>query len=241
MAYRAFHNDSSRSLDLSPREIFEATQALFAVSGIQLCLVFIVFLTILDDDPAEGGGFTIKMPSTMSVLAARFVCSIMMHLQVVSDEQQGMNLMKYMVNHPEEFSAPRLAFVVGFLQFFVGFMTELCCIIFLGSLDNAIGVIIRFIALGSIAKVDNFYADALPSISSFKQPVKGEPVKFKAKHCYRDCRRDSPKKEDCKQKGHSHYGLARITYKLLRMFYASFAYYFMPYVAIVVPFFAAKG
>lgn len=77
-------------------------------------------------------------------------------------------MMKYLSNHPTEFSAPRLAFLVGFLQVFTGFMTELCCMTFLGSLDNAIAVIIRFIALGSIAKVDNFYADALPEVSSFR-------------------------------------------------------------------------
>ena len=121
-------------------------------------------------------------------------------------------------------------------------MTELCCIIFLGSLDNAIGVIIRFIALGSIAKVDNFYADAIPSISSFKQPVpKEKTVKFKAKHCYRDCRKDSPKRADCKDKDQFRISFARIVYKLVRIFYSGFVFYFMPYVAIVVPFFASKG
>ena len=55
------------------------------------------------------------MPASMSVLAARFVCSIMMHLQVSADEAQGLQMMKYLVNHPKEFSAPRLAFTVGML------------------------------------------------------------------------------------------------------------------------------
>ena len=112
--------------------------------------------------------FRITMPASMSVLAARFVCSIMMHLQVSADEAQGLQMMKYLVNHPEEFAAPYLAFSVGGLQFFTGFITELACIIFLGSLNNPIAVIIRFIALGSIAKIDNFYFGALPSASSFK-------------------------------------------------------------------------
>ena len=79
--------------------------------------------------------------------------------------------MKYLVNHPEEFSAPKLAFTVGVLQFFTGLLTELACIMFLGSINNPIDVIIRFIALGSIAKIDNFYFAALDSASSFKQPI----------------------------------------------------------------------
>ena len=40
MAYKAFHNKSNLALDLSPREVFEATQAVFFVSSIQLSLVF---------------------------------------------------------------------------------------------------------------------------------------------------------------------------------------------------------
>ena len=108
------------------------------------------------------------MPASMSVLAARFVCSIMMHMQVSSDEAQGLQMMKYLVNHPEEFAAPTLAFFVGMLQFGTGLLTELACIIFLGSLNNPIAVIIRFIALGSIAKIDDFYFGALPAASSFK-------------------------------------------------------------------------
>ena len=163
MAYKAFHNKSNLALDLSPREVFEATQAVFFVSSIQLSLVAVIFITMSDEDQ-----FKITMPASMSVLAARFVCSIMMHLQVSADEAQGLQMMKYLVNHPEEFAAPYLAFSVGTLQFFTGFITELACIIFLGSLNNPIAVIIRFIALGSIAKIDNFYFGALPSASSFK-------------------------------------------------------------------------
>jgi len=150
-------------------------------------------------------------------------------------------MMKYLTNHPQEFSAPRLAFLVGFLQVFTGFMTELCCMTFLGSLNNAIAVIIRFIALGSIAKVDNFYADALPDVSSFKQPIPaGKAVKFKQTHCFRDYRSDTPqhKKDECKKNGHSHYGPKFWLYKLIRMFYVAIVFYFMPYFTIVLPYFS---
>ena len=70
----------------------------------------VIFITMSDEDQ-----FKITMPASMSVLAARFVCSIMMHLQVSSDEAQGLHMMKYLVNHPEEFAAPTLAFLVGCL------------------------------------------------------------------------------------------------------------------------------
>ena len=75
MAYRAFHDKSNHALDLSPREVFEATQAVFFVSSIQLSLVYVIVWTMTDEDQ-----FKIVMPKNMAVLAARFVCSIMMHL-----------------------------------------------------------------------------------------------------------------------------------------------------------------
>ena len=75
MAYRAFHDKSNLALDLSPREVFEATQAVFFVSSIQLSLVYVIVWTMTDEDQ-----FKIVMPKNMAVLAARFVCSIMMHL-----------------------------------------------------------------------------------------------------------------------------------------------------------------
>ena len=150
-------------------------------------------------------------------------------------------MMKYLVNHPEQFSAPKLAFIVGMAQFVTGFASELACIIFLGSLNNPIGVIIRFIALGSIAKVDNFYFSALPAASSFKQAVpKEKQVKFRATHYFRDCRPTSAKRTSG-QSNQSAFGFLRIVYKMFRIFYASFIYYFMPYLAVVVPFFASDS
>ena len=50
MAYKAFHNKSNLALDLSPREVFEATQAVFFVSSIQLCLVFVIVWTMTDEE-----------------------------------------------------------------------------------------------------------------------------------------------------------------------------------------------
>ena len=50
MAYKAFHDKSNLSLDLTPGEVFEATQAVFFVSSIQLSLVLVIFLTMTDED-----------------------------------------------------------------------------------------------------------------------------------------------------------------------------------------------
>ena len=85
MAYKSFHDESRDKLDLSPREVFEATQGIFFVSGIQLALIYVVFMKM-----QTGGKFEIVMPSEFDILATRFVCSALMHLQVMSDITQGL-------------------------------------------------------------------------------------------------------------------------------------------------------
>jgi len=63
-----------------------------------------------------------------------------------------------------------------------GIFAELACVFFLSSLTSTIDIIIKFIALGSIAKVDDFYAAAIPSIS----PIKKLDIKFPIKNRNRE-------------------------------------------------------
>ncbi len=106
--------------------------------------------------------FTILNPSAVTVLGARFVCTILMHLQVESDMRQGLRMMKYVTNQPFDFSNPGCAFAVALMQTFGGLFAEIACIVYLSNINKAIDVIIKFVALASIAKVDDFYASALP-------------------------------------------------------------------------------
>lgn len=48
------------------------------------------------------------------------------------------------------------------MQICGGLAAEITCIVYLSSFNKAIDVIIRFVAMASIAKVDDFYAMALP-------------------------------------------------------------------------------
>jgi hypothetical protein len=48
-------------------------------------------------------------------IASRFICSILMHLQVEGDVIQGQKMMKFAVNHPKQFDDPKIAWLVGFM------------------------------------------------------------------------------------------------------------------------------
>ena len=103
------------------------------------------------------------MPDTLPVLITRFVATIMMHLSVEGDVRQGLKIMKYVSNHPHFFNFPSVAFVTGLMQIIGGILTEVLCIVFLTSLNSEIEVIIRFSAFKSIASIDNFYTNCLPT------------------------------------------------------------------------------
>jgi len=85
-----------------------------------------------------------------------------MHLQVESDIRQGLVIMKYVIGHGNCFTNPTAAYMIGFMQLMGGIFAEIACVLFLSSLDDVIEIIIRFIALGSIAQVDDFYAASIP-------------------------------------------------------------------------------
>ena len=72
-------------------------------------------------------------------------------------------MLKYVSNQPFDFSNPSAAFCIALMQICGGLGAEITCIVYLSSLNKAIDIIIRFVALASIAKVDDIYAIALPA------------------------------------------------------------------------------
>jgi hypothetical protein len=111
------------------------------------------------------------------VLSTRFIATLMMHMTVSADIKTGLLQMKFVTYHDKEFQFPALAFTFGFCQAFGGIASEALCIIFLGSLDNTIDCLIRFMAFGMLANIDNFYAGALDN--SVKVTGDTEPFEVK--------------------------------------------------------------
>ena len=135
-------------------------------------------------------------------------------------------MMKFATNHPNEFTMPKLAFMIGLMQFLGGFFCELACITFLSTLDKTIEVIIKFIALGSIAKIDDFYAAALPPENKVKKNAKkGEEAICVSQH-----RRNIVRSEHTCGVRFLH-----VVTKLIRILYCSFIFYFFPFLVLFLP------
>ena len=172
MAFKAFNWDVMSELNLDIDEVHNAFHAAMFVFGFQLAMIAFIGIII------SGETFVIVLPPNVSVMGARFICTILMHLQVESDIRQGLRMMKFVTNQPFDFSNPVSAFFVSLMQVCGGLAAEIACILFLGSIDTAINIIIKFVALASIAKVDDFYASALPADGN-KIKKKTTPLKIK--------------------------------------------------------------
>ena len=62
------------------------------IFGVQILMTLFV-ATLMSKDT-----FMIVLPSDLSVLGARFIATILMHLQVEGDIGQGIRMMKYVTN-----------------------------------------------------------------------------------------------------------------------------------------------
>ena len=220
MAFKALHFDSMNQMELNADDVHGAFTSALTVFMIQSLLIFILAMIIF----GSGGSFEILLPPNISVLGARFVCSILMHLQVEGDMRQGLVMMKYVTNHAKDFSNPIYAFLVALMQTLGGIGSEFFCILFLCSLTDPILILIRFIAFASIGKIDNFYASALPGEHKLQRD--SDPLKINTR------RADMKEKEGGRQCSGA---IARFIYKTVRIGYASFFFYFLPYLALFLP------
>ena len=239
MAFKAFNWEVMRELDMDMEEVHNAYHAAMFVFGFQCCMILFIGTIIFSDN------FFIVLPATESVMGARFICTILMHLQVEGDMRQGLRMMKYVTNHPFDFSNPASAFFISLMQFIGGLFAEIACILYLASISVAIDVIIKFVALASIAKVDDIYASALPADGN-KIKKKSKPLIVRVHKRDWAVHTANPKDPRISEETHaemdqSGYGrlCGRIIYKCIRTFYGSFIFYFMPYASLIIPLIAA--
>lgn len=85
-------------------------------------------------------------------MLARFLGSLMMHINVEKDVRQGLTMMKYALNHPKNFTNVHAAFFLGFLTTIVSLMIEINCMVILITLPNILDVISKYISVVSIAR-----------------------------------------------------------------------------------------
>ena len=64
-------------------------------------------------------------PADSWIVFARFMCGIVLHVSLSAELTQGLNNMKYAVNHSWKFNNYRIAYFCGFMQAFNVFVVEI--------------------------------------------------------------------------------------------------------------------
>ena len=99
----------------------------------------------------------------MWIVFARFICGIVLHVSLSAELRQGMNLMKYAVNHPWKFEDYRVAYFSGFMQTNVVIIVELVNFVALITNETVLDIVMNFLALVVIADFDDFFFSATES------------------------------------------------------------------------------
>lgn len=80
----------------------------------QITLCVLLANEMLSTD-VEGKSILASYPTSGGIVAARFVCGIILHMMLQNEMFCGMNNMKIALSHSYRFRHPKVAFFAGFL------------------------------------------------------------------------------------------------------------------------------
>ena len=102
-----------------------------------------------------------NFPVSSWVVIARFICCIVLHMALGDELQQGLDCMKYAINHPYRFANWRLACFCGFLQASSVMFNESINILAILYSTDVMSVVMNFLALVVISDFDDFFYSGL--------------------------------------------------------------------------------
>ena len=167
--------------------------------------------------------FEIKRAVSLDMMVARFMASMMMHINVEKDVRGGLMMMKYVVNHHDRFTNAYAPFFLAFLLTLIAIIVEINVMIILSSMQEILGVVMKFVSLASIANIPRQYYS---SLVQHKMLISGgfklDIVNFRHKNPLKN----------------APYGIycLRVIFKCLRATFCGFSYYFMPFMTILLNF-----
>lgn len=187
-------------------------------------------------------------PVQIFIMFARFICTTILHLSCVDSINSSLLQMKFCLNHPYLFQNFFVAWFASFLQFTSCIQVEIASIIIICSAGDTIDIVFNFIALAIIAEFDNFVFSSLKN-ESFKKlndPEFCGRVLVVKHTTSKKCK--EYELTDVKNEETGEYRPLKVTfmgrtllnkclylfYKLVRMFYVSTFYYFLPFSAVVI-------
>ena len=181
------------------------------------------------------------------MLFGRFICASILHLSLIDEVSNGLNFMKYSLNHPYKFKSVALAWSAGFLQFTSCLSVEISNIGVICTSIDPTELVFNFIALAIVAEFDNFIFESLKG-ETMKELVEKKFYKrlLVINHTTSPKRKDEELSTEKDENGDFRPLKLRFDarkpvnkllfciYKLVRAFYVSMFYYFLPFSAVIL-------
>lgn len=115
------------------------------------------------------------------------MASMMMHINVEKDVQNGLRMMKYAHNHRENFTNPYAAWFFGFLVSVVAICVEFNVMMILTSIPDIINVINKYVSLAAIVNIPRFYYASIREHKMLKcKDIKLKITKFRHQNPLKD-------------------------------------------------------
>jgi hypothetical protein len=100
-------------------------------------------------------------PENYWIVAARFVCGIVLHMALQDELKQGLDNMKYSLNHTWRFENYKIAWLSGFLQATIIYIVESVNFLAILTSFTVLDIVMNFLALVVISEFDDFFYEAL--------------------------------------------------------------------------------
>lgn len=215
-AYKTLHRKTQKTMNYSLENVMQTQFTTAFTLIVQFTLAVIMFL-----DFAGLPNFDVVDAPSMQVLFARVFCSLIMHVQTEQYVRFGLNMQKYAINHHTEFSVPMMASLLGFSYSLVTMMISLSCIVTMCAQNTFLDTLKSYVSYTAICFLPNFVFLGLPP---------GHSLKAASPDLSFTIRRRFIKHRPI------HLWICRCLYKLQRFTYGSCWYYFLPIVALILPF-----
>ena len=98
--------------------------------------------------------------ASFPILVTRFICSIILHMQMTGEVYQGINIFKFGLYRTTSWDRRAPITLVGFMQMTSCITTEIVNLMLICTLTDVNDIIMNFVALVAISKIDNVYAES---------------------------------------------------------------------------------
>ena len=209
----------AKEYEVSPLQQGRNFYACLWIFGVQIVIIAMIFKQVA----FEVEVFKIYTPH-IEVYICRFICTILLHFELIEDVKQGLNMLWYLNTHPEEFIEAQMPFLIAMMQTVGGFLAEITNLFMLSTRTSVEFCISFFVAFHVLTAIDNIYAEGVCDFALLSAIE--EPLHFKKK----------PRQIPYKDRNRMNKGVY-VVLVCVQFLYNSVYYYYLPFVINFIPYF----